>query len=101
MELVAAAVQLGLSVALVLFFVSRDAKRQVREDARIAERQKKEDLRVEALEVFQREILLSINTQCITVLTQNSEALRECAMALQSNSELLKSELLKNPRVEG
>ncbi len=63
--------QVGLSVALVIFFVWRDAQRQKSDAQENQSRETKLNQRIESLESFNREVLLSMNTKCTESLSHS------------------------------
>lgn len=88
--------QVGLSVALVIFFVVRDSKRQQTDSQENKEREKALNARIESLEAFHREVLLSLNTKCTESLSHSTLALDRCAVALENNTRAL--EVLRERR---
>lgn len=81
--------QVGLSVALVIFFVVRDAQRQKADALENTNRETKLNTRIETLEEFNREVLLSMNTKCTESLSHSSAAIDRCTVAIETNSRVL------------
>ena len=81
--------QVGLSVALVIFFVLRDSQRQKADSTENTNREARLNARIESLETFHREVLLQMNAKSTECLTHSSTAIDRCTTAIENNTRVL------------
>jgi hypothetical protein len=81
--------QVGLSVALVIFFVLRDSQRQKADAVENSTRETRLNARIESLETFHREVLLQMNAKSTECLTHSSTAIDQCTKAIENNTRVL------------